>query len=128
MEIKINLTERSHCQLECDSTIVLPEKQVTLAFASATYKDLTLKVFARCNNKNITATVSKNEPLDITEILAAGTLEVKIYALVNGAIVKTWELKPLIVKEIQGEFELKDLLSDLEERIKVLEAQHQPIL
>lgn len=128
MDIKINLTERSFCKLECDSVIVLPEKQVTLTFTSNTYKDLTLKVFARCNNQTITETLGNNEAIDITNILAAGTLEVKIYALVNDAIVKSWELKPVIVKELKCEFELKDLLSDLEERVEALEKQHKPIL
>ncbi len=127
MEILFNLTHKQLCCAEVDEIIVLPDR-VSLILTSNVYKDLTLKVFAKCNGKITTYNVSNDIAFDITNILQAGTLELCIHALVKGEIVKTWQSSPIIVKEIAGKFELKDLLSDIEARVVALEDQHKPIL
>jgi hypothetical protein len=128
MKIKIDLPFRSVVKAVEDK-ILLPNGKITVAFNSSVYAPFNyLKVFIRHNGRLYNYNVRFDEEIDLTPILKAGELEMTIHAVIKGAVVKQWEIQPVIVEEVTPNFQLKDLIKSLEARVAELEEQHKPIL
>jgi hypothetical protein len=56
-----------------------------------------------------------------SDLCKAGTLEIVVKLMKSGEVVKTWNVAPIIVKEINEGFEAYDVIYALEERIIALE-------
>ena len=72
--------------------------------------------------------VLQNFPIDITNMLSAGILEITFKSLINGKVAKSWECMPIAVTEVTPDFKLYDLYQSLEKRITALEKAHEIIL
>ena len=62
-----------------------------------------------------------NGRINLDAFLFAGTIEINVKMLAKGEVVKEWELVPILVKEYEGTYQIKDLLKDIEDRLDVLE-------
>lgn len=128
MNIKIDLSYNPIIKLAGEPIVLPAIDPIILEVGSTTYENLTLRAFVRCNGKTRQFSVLPNAPIDITDLLSAGVLEVAIKSLVNGKVVKSWEAQPLRVEEINGDFRLYDLYKTLDKRITALEKSHEIIL
>lgn len=128
MNIKIDLSYNPIIKLASEPIVLPAIEPITIEVGSTTYTDLTLRMFVKNNGKSRQYSVLPNFPMDITDLLSAGVLELTIKSLVNGKVVKSWEAQPLRVEEINGDFRLYDLYKTLDERITALEKSHEIIL
>lgn len=128
MKLSINLPFRNYIRA-VEEPILLPEQEVKMAFTSKEYAPFDyLKVFINHNGRLYAHNVAFDQEIDLTPILKAGVLEINVKAVVKSEVVKSWEIVPIIVKEVTPDFVLTDLLKEYEERISALEEQHKPIL
>jgi len=63
-----------------------------------------------------------------SEVCKAGTLEITVTLLKAGEAVKTWNVAPIVIKEVPAGFEAYDLIHDINERLTALEEKHKVIL
>lgn len=128
MKIKIDLPFRSVVKA-VEEKLLLPNNKITVAFNSSVYAPFNyLKVIIKHNDRLYIHNVKYDEEIDLTPILKAGLLEITVHAVIKGEVVKHWEIQPIIVEEVAPNFQLKDLIKSLEERVAKLEEQHKPIL
>lgn len=128
MNIKIDLSYNPIIKLASEPIVLPTIEPITLEIGSTTYENLVLRAFVRCNGKTRQYSVLPSFPMDITDLLTAGVLEITIKSLVNGKVVKSWEAQPLRVEEINADFKLYDLYKTLDKRITALEKSHEIIL
>lgn len=62
------------------------------------------------------------------EVCFAGALEISISLLKSAEVVKTWNVAPILIKEINAGFEAFDAFRSLEQRVSALEDKHKIIL
>ena len=92
---------------------IVPENLI-LEFESA-YRLDKLLVVAKQNDKTVKI-VTYDKKVDLSELTKqAGTIEVSISLICNGKVAKVWELEPLIVLEIDGNFQVMEYYKNLEE-------------
>lgn len=127
MKLKINLLTNSVIKAIDTPVILTGESEFKISFNSSVYAPTLLKVGVKCNNESQFYNLRFDEELDILPLLKAGKLEITIWQIVSGAIVKKWQLLPIILTEIEQctAFELKDYISALEERVLALEEAHK---
>jgi hypothetical protein len=118
MEIKL--------ALEMDRIVRIPgvtvagEKNV-ITFESSSYSLHKLEVVVSNGEKQKTYTV-KNKAIDITDLChKACVIEFAISLIVKGKTVKTWDVEPLVVREVDGTFKLLPEIIALRENMARLE-------
>jgi hypothetical protein len=103
MEIKLSL--------EMDRIVRIPGvtvagKKNVITFESSAYSLDKLEVIVSNGEKQKTYNV-KNKAIDITELChKACVIEFAIALIVKGKKVKTWDVEPLVVREVDGTFKL----------------------
>lgn len=127
MKLKINLLTNSVIKAIDTPIILTGESEFKISFNSSVYAPTLLKVGVKCNNESQFYNLRFDEELDILPLLNAGKLEITIWQIVSGTIVKKWQLLPIILTEIEQctAFKLKDYISALEERVLALEEAHK---
>ena len=92
---------------------IVPENLI-LEFESA-YRLDKLSIVAKQNDKTLKF-VSYDKKVDLSEFTKqAGVIEICVSLICNGKVAKVWELEPLIVLEIDGEFQIMEYYNNLEE-------------
>lgn len=129
MIYQIELGYNPYIRLKLGEDVVLSTNEtIQLQITSSVYANLALKVFCKVNGETYVFDCKKDEVIDISDKLKAGTLEITIDFILKGELVKHWEIVPIVIKEDIPNFYLKDLLTSLEERIQALEDKHKSIL
>ena len=128
MEFRIDLSYNPIIKLTNEPLVLPATEPICLNISSTTYTDLTLRLNVKCNKKQMQYSVLTNFPIDITNMLSAGVLEISLQSFVNGKVVKTWECMPIVVEQVTPDFKLYDLYQSLEKRITALEKAHEIIL
>lgn len=98
----IDLTHCPVARAGLDGAVVLPDT-LNIVFASE-YALPELLIVAR--NGNI---IEKTKTMDGTytvpaSLLFAGTIEISVSLIARGEVVKRWNLEPILIKEIDGDF------------------------
>lgn len=98
----IDLTHCPVARAGLDGAVVLPDT-LNIVFASE-YALPELLIVAR--NGNI---IEKTKTMDGTytvpaSLLFAGTIEISVTLIARGEVVKKWNLEPILIKEIDGDF------------------------
>lgn len=128
MEFKVNLKHVPIVRL-CEEPIAINEStKIFIKFNSDVYEDLNLMIFVRNNGNTTVYSAKKNTLINLSGKLKAGTTEIIIKNVIKGETVKTWEIVPIIIKEVTPDFMLLDMLSNLEKRLADLEEKHKSIL
>lgn len=117
-QIKLDVTNRARV-LENDP-ILLPDT-LTVEFVSEFYRTSELLITARNGLLKKKIKVHNREPLDLSELVREGVLEMFIQLIVKGTVVKSWTVDPIFFKSTEQGFELYDYIALLEDRIAVLE-------
>ncbi len=128
MEFKIDLGYNPIIKLTNEPLVLPVTEPIYLNIGSSTYTDLTIRAIVKCNKKQMQYSVLQNFPIDITNMLSAGVLEITFKSLINGKVAKSWECMPIAVTEVTPDFKLYDLYQSLEKRITALEKAHEIIL
>lgn len=117
MEIKLAL-ERDRI-VRIQGVTIAGEKNV-ITFESSAYSLDKLEVIASNGEKQKTYTV-KNKAIDITDLCdKACVIEFAIALIVKGKAVKTWEVEPLVVREVDGTFKMLPEITALREDMALL--------
>ena len=109
--MKVKLTANKKVRLEHKEPFFVPEK-LSLKFESE-YKLNKLSVEVRANEetKNFIVTDKK---LDLTEFTQKPCIiEISIALIVDGKAVKSWEIEPIVVEQVEHEFVLKNYIESL---------------
>lgn len=117
-------TEIAHTTDEVE--IALPE-DLTVTFGSPAYNLSELVVNIRNGNKSEQRKV-KGKPLDLSDFLFAGKIELEIFLIAKGRPVKRWTCAPLVINEIEKGFRILDEIVSLDRRLTDVERKTQIIL
>lgn len=128
MEFNINLRFNPIITITTEPIVIPATEPILLNFNSDVYADLNLMVFIKSNNQVFQYSTLPNLPIDITNLIKAGRLEINVKSLINGKPVKNWEISPIAVEEVTPDFKLYDLFQSLDARITALEKSHEIIL
>jgi hypothetical protein len=128
--MKVKLTANKNVGLNLKEPFFVPEK-LSLKFESEYKLDkLAIEVKANEVTKNYIITDKK---LDLTEFTQSPCIiEISIALIVKGKAVKSWEIEPILVEEVNHELVLKDyitsLTTPLQAEISTLKEQYQTLL
>lgn len=104
-----------------NAIITIPEEKVELAFSSPIYPVDHLVVSIR-KGAEITQIRTNGKPVDITEqCTSAGLVEITATLEARGVAAKVWQIEPIVVKEIGGNFIAVPQIVELEARVATLE-------
>lgn len=104
-----------------NAIVTLPVGVVELAFTSPIYPIDSLIITARHGDR-VKNYRPVNGVVDITELCdRAGLVEIVATLEARGVAAKTWQIAPLVVKEIDGKFEPIPYIVELEKRVTTLE-------
>lgn len=118
MTININLDEK--CFGRVISEPILIPQELRIAVSSSVYAIPTYSIGVRIGNTAETF-ATRGEPVNISHLLRAGTLELEVKAFVRGVEVKKWNFEPVILVEAEHGFEAHPEVEELKERVAVLE-------
>lgn len=99
MNIKLKLTQASTAIGETIETIVLPEDSLVFDISTDVYDIKTLVVTARNGKKEKQFKVIDFKPLDLTEFLIGGVLQLEISAILKGHVVKSWRVPDITASQ-----------------------------
>ena len=117
MEIRLAL-ERDRI-VRIPGVTIAGEKNV-ITFESSAYNLDKLEVIASNGEKQKTYTV-KNKAIDITELCQkACTIDFAVALIGHGKVVMTWDVEPLVVREVDGTFKLLPEITALREEMALL--------
>lgn len=122
MEIKINLQKSYGRLAQREPFFIVDEPRPLLTFESDYVLADTIVVFKddkterKCRLKNITDGIMLP-----TEFVHAGVLHINITLLGNGVPVKSWEVEPIIFRELDTGFQGLPAFDDILKRISALE-------
>ena len=117
-QIKLDVTNRARV-LENDP-ILLPDT-LTVEFVSEFYRTSELLVTADNGVLSKKIKLHNGEPLDLSDLVREGVLEMTVELIVKGTVVKRWTVDPILFKNTEQGFELYDYIARLEDRITALE-------
>ena len=126
MNVNIDLLYNKVARIEGSSTVMLPD-DLTVTFKSPSYRLPELVVNVK-NGKKEEQRKVKGQPLDLSDFLFAGVIEMEVYLIAQGKAVKKWVVAPIIINEIERGFELVDEIEDLKARVSDLERKTQIIM
>ena len=110
-----HLTQDEHPLYE----IILPEEKVEITFTSFFKGDYFLVDVQ--NGGMHGAHKVTDEPLDISEYIFAGRLEITVSMVACGRVAKKWYIAPVAIVEKEHDFHAFDELADLQRRVADLE-------
>jgi hypothetical protein len=110
---------RLTCDGEALRELVLPEGKTEVAFDSMYHGDFFL-VEVR-NGKTHCVHKVKEAPLDITDYIFAGKLEMTVSLIVRGKVARKWSVVPIAILDLSQGFTAFDELTDLQRRVAELE-------
>lgn len=98
----IDLTHCPVARVGIDGGVVLPD---TLDFVfTSEYALPELLIVARNGDKTEKAKTTDGTYTVPASLLFAGTIEISVSLIARGEIVKRWNLEPILIKEIDGDF------------------------
>ena len=116
MIIKIPLTAKRLAIPE-ERKIMLPE-DVFIQFTSSTYSLDTLVITVK-NGKEKKQYKTTGDPINITPLCKiAGELNIEVSYVVNCEAVKTWQVEPLLLCEVEHSFEAIPIIEALKAEIQ----------
>lgn len=95
----------THCPVAragLDGAVVLPDT-LNIVFASE-YALPELLIVARNGDKTEKAKTTDGTYTVPASLLFAGTIEISVSLIARGEVVKRWNLEPILIKEIDGDF------------------------
>lgn len=94
---------------------IVPENLI-LEFESV-YRLDKLLIVAKQNDKTLKL-VSYDKKVDLSEFTKqAGLIEISVSLICNGNVAKSWEIEPLLVIELNGEFQIKEYYKEITETV-----------
>ena len=118
MEKICNLTLCHTSFFDNRDSVILPD---TLDVQFVSKYDLSNILVCVKNGEKKETIKAINGKVNLDAFLFAGKIEINVKMLACGEVVKEWELVPILVKEYEGTFQIKDLLKDIEDRLDALE-------
>lgn len=98
----IDLTHCPVARVGIDGGVVLPD---TLDFVfTSEYALPELLIVARNGDKTEKAKTTDGTYTVPASLLFAGTIEISVTLIARGEVVKKWNLEPILIKEIDGDF------------------------
>ncbi len=121
METKLVLGENRLVRMP--ETLIAEEKGKRIIALESSVYDLGKVTVTIKNGFKQKKLVVTNQKVDITEFCdRACKIEIKVDLIMLGKETKTWYLEPIVVREINGDFELIPELVDVRERLGKAEA------
>ena len=109
--MKVKLNNAHIVRLGISEPFIVPENLV-LEFESVYSLDK-LCVEVRQNDKK-EKFITYKKVVDISDFTKqAGNIEIFVSLICNGEVVKSWELEPIVVKEVDGDFKILDFYENL---------------
>lgn len=110
-------------RIRLDTGIIpLPENNVSIVFTSNIYKLVTLVGKVISEEETISFKATADEKIDISEICKkAGTLTIIVSLVAHGEVLKTWNVEPIILKEVDHQIHATPELDELKNKISRLE-------
>lgn len=128
MTAKLCLTVAKSLRLEgVDSAIVLPES-LSLEIGSLIYGTDELVLEIRNGRKYEKRKVKGGDVIDLSSFLFAGSVEMTVHMIARGTVAKKWSVVPLVIRDIEGGFEIFDEIKDLQNRVSILEEKTKIVL
>jgi hypothetical protein len=122
MNIELKLTQATTVVSKSIETIILPEDNLIFNISTDVYDIKTLVVSARNGKKEKQFKVIDFKPLDLTEFLIGGVLQLEISAILKGHVIKTWRVPDITIKEVEHFFmvipEIERLKMEYNEKFK----------
>ena len=127
MKIEIPLLGNPRIRLDT-GTVILPENKISLVFTSNIYKLGTLVGKVISEETTISFKAAADEKIDISEICKkAGTVTIIVSLVAHGEVLKTWNVEPIILKEVDHQIHATPELDELKNKISRLELAIQEI-
>lgn len=104
MNIELKLTQATTAISKSIETIILPEDNLIFNISTDVYDIKTLIITARNGKKEKQFKVIDFKPLDLTEFLIGGILQLEISAILKGHVIKTWRVPDITIKEVEHFF------------------------
>jgi hypothetical protein len=104
MNIDIKLTQATTAISNTIETIILPEDCLVFNISTDVYDIKTLVVSAKNGKKEKQFKIIDFKPLDLTEFLIGGVLQLEISAILKGHVIKTWRVPDITIKEVEHFF------------------------
>ena len=109
--MKIKLTTNKRVRLSLNEPFFVPENLVFEFESEYRLEKLLVEVKSNSLSKKYIVT---DKRLDLSEFtINPGVIEICIALVINGKIVKRWEIDPIVVEEANHEFVLKDYIESL---------------
>lgn len=114
----IELTPCPIARVGIDGGVVLPD---TLEFAFVSdYALPELLIVARNGNKKEKIKTTDGTYTVPASLLFAGAIEISVSLIARGEVVKRWNIEPILVKEIDGDFTAYAAFEEMQEQIAEL--------
>jgi hypothetical protein len=104
MNIELKLTQATTAVSKSIETIILPEDSLVFNISTDVYDIKTLVVSAKNGKKEKQFKIIDFKPLDLTEFLIGGVLQLEISAILKGHVIKTWRVPDITIKEVEHFF------------------------
>jgi hypothetical protein len=119
MEAKIVLDTRKYARLP---ETLIAGQNVVIALESSIYDLGLLGVAITNGHRTDTFVLEGDNKLDISPYLdRACKVEIMVELIIKGHTVKKWVLEPIVVREVDQEFEVIPLIVDFERRLERME-------
>lgn len=127
MKIEIPLLGNPRIRLDT-GIIPLPENNVSIVFTSNIYKLVTLVGKVITEYDTFSFKVTDNESIDISDLCKkAGTVTIIVSLVAHGEVLKTWNIEPIILKEIDHQIYATPEIDELKNKIARLEMAVQEV-
>lgn len=114
----IDLTPCPIARVGIDGGVVLPDT-LDIAFASE-YALPELLIVARNGDKTEKTKTTDGTYTVPASLLFAGTIEISVSLITRGEVVKRWNVEPILIKEIDGDFTAYAAIEEMQTQIAEL--------
>ena len=119
MEAKIVLDTRKYARLP---ETLIAGQNVVIALESSIYELGLLGVAISNGSRCDTLVLEGDNTIDLSPYLDhACKIEIKVELIIKGHTVKQWQLEPIVVREVDTDFEIIPQIVDYERRLKRME-------
>ena len=119
MEIRLALEKDRIVRIQ---GVTIAGESNVITFESNAYRLDKLEVIASNGDKQKTYTVT-NKAIDITDLCGkACVIEFAIALIAKGRAIKTWDVEPLVVREVDGTFNLLPEIAAIREDVALLKS------
>lgn len=120
MRIDIQLGSNNLAKSSLEESIMLPEKEMELAFHSDIYQLENIKLMVTIRNRmtgkeyQFKTDAEDKHIANVSEALECGELELEVSSyIIDGSTTKTWRVPNIVLRQVEAQFEVIPELEEL---------------